>query len=101
MRDNPVNVSFLSDCGPFETNGLILAQQLVLSGLLDALIRAGLSEREEIEDIIRIATFRNDFVCDRLLFEGRPATEVERIRHHCLHALNLMYEDLQPSVRKH
>jgi hypothetical protein len=95
MSENIVNVSFITGCRPAETSGLILAQQLVLSGLLAALVEAGAIERGQAEDIIRIATFRNDFVCDSLLTEGGPsAPDVEKIRQHCLHALNLMYDDL-------
>ncbi len=94
MSENIVNVSFLTGCRPAETSGLILAQQLVLSGLLAALVEAGAVEREQAQDIIRIATFRNDFVCDSLLTEGGPPTDVEMIRQRCLHTLNLMYDDL-------
>ena len=99
MNESHVNVSILLDTA--ETSGLVLAQQLVLSGLLATLIRADVVDRGNVEDIIRIATFRNDFVCDRLLFEGKLATEVEKIRHHCLHALDLMYDDLQSSLRNY
>lgn len=98
MSENIVNDSLLYDCGPEEATGIVLAQQLVLSGLLAALVRPGLVQRGQAEDIIRIATFRNDLVCDSLLSEGIPAADVEKIRRRCLHALNLMYDDLQKSV---
>src|SRR6266404_4882505 len=80
----------MSDEREAKMTGIILAQQLVLSGILAALVRAQVLKRDEAEEIIRVETFSNEMVAAAQLVEGALPSNVEAMRNNCLATLNEM-----------
>jgi len=78
--------------------GIVLAQQLVLSGMLSALVKAQVLERDEAEEIIRVATFRNELVVSQLV-GGVLSSSAQAMRNNCLDTLNKMHADLARELR--